>query len=113
MAKKHPARILAGLGLAAIGATGAYLFYGKDAKKNRKQVKAWAMKMRAEALEKIEKLKDMDKASYEKIIDDVAKRYEKVKDVSSEELSKLSRELKGHWKSIQKDFQKKPAKKKK
>ena len=113
MTKHHSGQILTGLGLTAIATAGAYLFYGNDAKKHRKQVKSWAMKLRAETLEKIEKLRAIDKATYERIIDDVAQRYEKIKDVSAEELSQLSHELKGHWKKIQKDIQDKPARKKK
>ena len=101
---------VATLGLVAAAAAGAYLLYGKHAKKNRKLVKSWAIKARAEVLEKIEALKQIDKASYQKAIDDVTTRYRTIKNVSSKELAELARELKSHWNDISKEMSKKKKK---
>ena len=45
-----------GLTAAAVAAAGAYFLYGsKDANKNRKTVKSWMLKAKAEVLEQLEK----------------------------------------------------------
>ena len=47
---------------AAVAAAGAYWFYGSDhATKHRKQVKSWMLKARAEMMEAVEKIGDIDK----------------------------------------------------
>jgi len=108
MAKKSSSKAgigaAVGLGLAAAGAVGAYFLYGKQGKENRKKIRSWALKAKGDVLQKVERLKNLDKTSYYKAIDDVIARYGKLKEVSKEELAGLGRELKGHWNQIQKDF---------
>lgn len=94
-----------GFALTAIAAAaGAYFLYGsKDAKKNRKVVKGWALKAKGEVLEKIELAKEeLTEENYHKIVDTVAGKYEKVKNTSADEISEFGKELKSHWKSIKK-----------
>jgi len=103
------------LGLAVAGLAGAYFLYGKDGAKNRKKVKAWALKAKAEVLEKIEKTKEMSEENYNSIIDTVSEKYAKVKDITPEDVAVFSKDLKKHWKDIKKELMpkdgKKPAKK--
>ncbi len=100
-------------GLAAAAAAGAYFVYGnKDAQKKIKKVKGqitstvkgWALKAKAEALEKIEKLKQLDETTYHNVIDSVMSKYNKVKNIDVKEVEAVAKELRGHWKNIQKEF---------
>ncbi len=98
-------KIAIGAGIAAIAAAaaGAYLLYGTDAgKKKRKQIKSWTLKAKADVLEKMESLKDINEEIYNKIVDEVAQKYKAVKEVDVDELGELVRSLQGQWKSIKK-----------
>lgn len=118
-AKKKTAtgtKVAIGLGIGAAvaaGIAGAYFLYGKDGAKNRKKVKAWMLKAKGEALEKIEKLKDFSEDNYHAIVATVGEKYGKMKDVTPEEMDQFVKELKGHWKNIKSEMsgKKKPAKK--
>ncbi len=107
----------AGLGLAALAAAaaGAYYFYGKDGAKHRKQLKQWAVKAKAEVIDRMKNLKVVTEATYNKIVAEVVEKYRTVKNIDPEEVKALAEELKGYWKHISKMMQeqsKKPAKKK-
>jgi gas vesicle protein len=116
MAKKETKKDSSGLGLASavIGAvaTGFFL-YGPKGAENRKQIKAWTLKAKAEVLEKFEKLQEVSDETYNETVDTVTGKYAKLKTVGEEEADKLNKELKRHWKAIKKvASEKKPAKKK-
>ncbi len=97
--------VVAGLAaLAVAGAAGAYFLYGKDGSKNRKKVKAWSLKAKADIIEKLEKAKVVTEENYHMIVDGALSKYAKVKHVAPEELAALSKELKTHWKSIKKEL---------
>lgn len=103
--KKHSNAARVGLGLAittaVAAAAGAYFLYGsKDAAKNRKAVKGWALRAKGEVLEGVEKVKHLDKEQYHALVDKVMKKYTKLKHVSNVEAAALRRELKGHWNNI-------------
>ena len=94
---------VAAVGLAAMAAAaaGVYFLYGsKDATKKRKAVKSWSLKMKAEVLEKIEKLKEIDQKVYQEIIDTASKKYEALKGVDVTDVAAVSKELSSHWKAI-------------
>lgn len=100
-------------GLAAAAAAGAYFVYGnKEAQKNIKKVKgqvtskvkSWALKAKAEALEKIEKVKQLDEATYHNVIDTVMRKYNNVKSIDTKDVEAVAKELRSHWKNIQKEF---------
>jgi len=92
-----------GVTAALLSAAGAYFLYGsKDADKNRKKVKSWMLKAKAEVLEGIETAKDMSKEDYDKLVDTSLKMYGKAKTASLEEVAVLTKELKSHWKSLEK-----------
>jgi hypothetical protein len=97
------------------GIAGTYFLYGKNGTANRKKIKGWIVKAKGEAIEKIEKMKEMDEASYHALIDGVVSKYTKVKGVEQVEIDELVKDMKKHWKSIVKDMapksKKKPAKK--
>jgi len=101
-----------GLGVAALGAA-AYVLFGPNGKKNRKEVKGWVVKMKGEIIEKLEEAKDITEPIYHNIIDNVKSKYSKVKNINEEDLEKVTNEIKKHWNSIKKDSapKKKPVKK--
>ena len=92
-----------GLGAAAVAAAGAYFLYGsKSAAKNRKTVKSWALKAKAEVLEKLEDAQEMTQNEYEQLIKSVSGAYTGAKNASKKDLVEFSKEMKNHWKSIEK-----------
>ena len=93
---------------AALGAA-AYIMFGPDAKKNKKAIKGWAIKMKGEIIEKLEDAKEITEPVYHQIIDTVRAKYEKVKKVDPKELELAVADVKKHWKSMMRDM--KPKKK--
>lgn len=92
-----------GLTAAAVAAAGTFFLYGsKNAAKNRKAVKSWTLKAKAEVLEKIEQAKEMTQEEYEQLIDTVSTTYAGVKDASKADLSTFKKEMKEHWLQIAK-----------
>ncbi|MFA5777112.1 MAG: hypothetical protein WC906_01605 [Parcubacteria group bacterium] len=87
--------------LAGLAAT-AYFFFGPKGKKHRQHAKAWAIKMKGEVVEKLEKAREITEPIYLEIIDRVSKEYEKGKKASRPEIKALAEDLKKHWKSISK-----------
>jgi flagellar basal body-associated protein FliL len=86
------AKVSIGVGVTAalLSAAGAYFLYGsKDAAKNRKTVKSWMLKAKAEVLEGIEKAQDLSKEDYEAMA----------------ELAQFAGEMKAHWKGLEKKGQ--------
>ncbi len=112
MASKHHKNGIGGItiALAAAAAAGAYFLYGsKDAKKNRKAVKGWALKAKGEVLEKIENVKgELNEENYHKIVDGVMAKYKKVKNDHKEDIDNLVKEMKSHWKNIKTHISGKP-----
>jgi gas vesicle protein len=92
-----------GLTTAAVAAASAYFLYGsKSASKNRKTVKSWALKAKAEVLEKLEDAQEMTQAEYEQLIKSVSGAYAGAKNASKKDILEFSKEMKDHWKSIEK-----------
>jgi len=88
---------------AAVAAAGTYFLYGsKSAAKNRKAVKSWALKAKAEVLEKLEEAKEMTKEEYEEMINAVAGAYIGLKTASKAEIKDFKDEMKEHWRAIEK-----------
>ena len=84
-----------GLTAAAVAAAGTYFLYGsKGASKNRKAVKSWALKAKAEVLEKLESAKQMSKEEYEQVIDSVIGVYGDLKQASKVDVSGFKKEMK-------------------
>jgi len=93
-----------GASLAGIAAT-AYFFFGPKGKKNQKHVKAWAIKMKGDVIEKLETARDITEPVYHEIIESVAKEYKKGKKAGQIEINELANDLKKHWKTISKSAQ--------
>jgi hypothetical protein len=88
---------------AVAAAAGAYWLYGaKNAAKNRQMVKSWMLKARAEVMEAVEKLSEVDKTAYLRIVDDVLARYSTAAGVTSAELARVARDLKESWEHVNK-----------
>lgn len=94
--------VLAGAAVAATA--GAYYLYGPSGKKHRREVRGWMFKARGEVLERVEKLKEIDAKAYHSLVDEVSKKYKKLKHVNMQDVARLSRELKAHWTDIEKDL---------
>ena len=103
--KDDTTKIAAAAGIAAAAAAaaaGAYWLYGaKDAKKHRKLAKSWMLKARAEVMEAVEKLQDVDKETYMQIVGEVAKRYGTVAGAGTAEAKRLMQDLKSGWAYMQ------------
>jgi hypothetical protein len=92
-----------GLTAAVAAAAGAYFLYGsKGASKNRKAVKSWALKAKAEVLERLEQAKAMSKDEYEALLGTVVGAYTGVQNVTKSELKDFATEMKQHWHAIEK-----------
>jgi len=91
--------VVIGAGLVSAIAGGLFL-YGPQGKSNRKKVKAWTLKAKADVLAELEKMKDVSQDKYENAVDKVVKKYGRLKDVGETEALKLGRELKKHWKVV-------------
>lgn len=107
MAKKSEAKNGVGTGIAVVAtlaaAAGAYFIYGtKEGAKTKKKIKSWALKAKAEVLEKIEKAKDISEDSYNQTVATVMQKYEKMRAEHGDEVDAVAKELKGYWKQLKK-----------
>ena len=90
-----------GVGIAAASAA-AYLLFGPDGKKNRKVIRGWVVKMKGEIIEGLEKVQHVTEPVYNKVLDTVAVRYAKAKNIDKKELEAVVADLRKHWKVISK-----------
>tara|TARA_B100000508_G_scaffold104639_1_gene82916 strand:+ start:11684 stop:12145 length:462 start_codon:yes stop_codon:yes gene_type:complete len=103
-----------GLTAAAVAAAGAYFLYGsKNASKNRKAVKSWALKAKADVLEKLEEAKEMTRGEYEDLLTAAVGAYGSAKTVTKKDVKEFTTEMMSHWEALEKSMtkKKKPAKK--
>lgn len=90
-----------GAGLAAGAALAAYLLTSpKDRKKAATKIKGWMKEMQKETAEKVKAVQGLTQEKYNQIVDEVKPKYEALKDVSANELSDFTDELKSHWNNI-------------
>ncbi len=100
-AKKKSSSNVGLIGASIVGlAAAAYFFFGPKGKKNQEEVKAWALKMKAEVIKKMKEAKVMSEPVYNKIVDAVAAKYKKELKASPKEVQSLVKDLKDHWKII-------------
>jgi hypothetical protein len=88
-----------GASLAGLAAS-AYFLFGPKGKKNRQHIKSWAIKMKGDVVEKLERAKEITEPIYDEIVETVAKEYRKGKKATQPEIDALATDLKKHWKSI-------------
>jgi len=92
-----------GLTTAAVAAAGTYFLYGsKNSTKNRKQIKSWMLKAKAEVLEQLEDAKEMSQEEYLELINTVAGAYTGLKTASKVDINEFKSEMKDHWNKIEK-----------
>ena len=85
-----------GMTLAA-AAIGAFWLYGaKGAARNRKMASSWILKARAEVMDAVEKVKDIDKDAYLKIVDTVVNKYTKSQS-NYHDVKAIASEMKAAW----------------
>ncbi|KKU80602.1 MAG: hypothetical protein UY07_C0039G0005 [Parcubacteria group bacterium GW2011_GWA1_47_8] len=104
--------ITIGAGIAALTAA-AYVMFGPEGKKNRKKITGWAVKMKGEIIEKLESAKEITEPVYHQIVNTVAAKYGKLKNINQEDLENTVEEIRKQWKHMAKAAQpkKKAAKK--
>lgn len=90
-----------GLTAAAVTAAGTYFLYGsKNAAKNRKKVKSWALKAKGEILEVLEKAEHITEEEYHALVDKVGDAYGKARKLSANEVKDFKREMRSNWNGI-------------
>ncbi len=88
---------------AAATAAGAYWLYGsKDAEKHRKMAKSWMLKARAEAMEAVEQLTELDKKAYLAAVTAVLEKYKGMAGVTPTEIAHMLRDFKESWTHVEK-----------
>ena len=103
-----------GLTAAAVAAAGTYFLYGsQDAEQNRKKVKSWMLKAKAEVLEGLERAQSMTRDEYENLVNTIGAAYAGLQEASQKDIRDFKKEMKAHWETIEqyaKQSTKKPAK---
>ncbi len=107
MAKKNAGNdmgkaVAIGAGVVALSAA-AYLLFGPEGKKHRKDLRSWMVKMKADVMEKMEETKELSEETYHDILDVVEAKYRSMKDVSQDALKKEVAELKKNWKNMKRN----------
>ncbi len=95
-------KVKLGLGAALGIFAGAHFLFGnsENAKRNAKKLQGFAIKMKGDVIEKLEKAKQISEPIYNQIVDDVSKKYSKIEKM---QISEIVAELKKHGKKILKD----------
>ena len=95
------------LGIAALAAAaaGTYYLFGSDkSARNRRHVKSWMLKMKADVMDEVENIKDLTEDAYDKVIDQISEKYATAKNIDKDELAALAKRMKSHWKEIREDI---------
>lgn len=106
MKKSQKKALAIGGSLAALAAAaaGVYMMTGKNAK-NRKKVAAWGEKMRKDVIKELHRAEKNSQATYNQVVDTVAKQYKGLKNVSGPELAATTAELKKSWDLIKSELE--------
>lgn len=95
--------VLAGAGIVTGAALASYLMAPpKEQKRAETKIKNWMRDMQKEVAGRAKTIKDLSQDKYENIVDEVAPKYEALRDVSATEIETFARELKAHWNNISK-----------
>jgi len=91
-----------GLTAAAAAAVGGYFLYGsKDAAANRKKVKSWMLKAKADVLEALEHAKEMTREEYEELVNTIGEAYADVQNATKKDIKEFKEEMRSHWDTIE------------
>ncbi len=97
-------KVAIGASIAALTAAAvAYLLVGPQGEKNRKILKGWVIKMKGDIVEKLENVKDITEPVFNRIVDEVAAKYQKIKNISPADLEDAVAEIKRQWKVLAKE----------
>jgi len=110
MKKSTKKGIAIGAGVAAIAAAAAgayFLTSTKKGKKVSKKISAWAGKAEKEVLNEVKKIKAINQGAYNKAVDRVMKKYKSLKDIDNKDVAAFSKKIKGHWKGMKREIDKK------
>ena len=89
-----------GVRMAALTAAGNYFIHGRHAGENRIRIRGWALQLKGELLQQMEKLNKINQQSYNALVDKIARRYGRVKRANAYELKHITTELKNAWSHI-------------
>ena len=98
----------AGAGVVALSAA-AYLIFGPEGKKHRKDLKSWMVKMKADVMEKMEEAGELTAPVYEAIVNEVSEKYNSLGGIDAAQLATEASLLKKHWKMMHAEAKKKLA----
>jgi len=102
VSNKQKIGIGVGLTAAAVAAAGAYFLYGSPkSAQNRKKVKSWMLKAKAEVLEALEDAQEMTEAEFQSLVEAATGAYTTAKTASSREIGDFKKEMMDHWKKIE------------
>ena len=105
--KKSGVKKAVGLGVLAAAAVAAGVYsYGKNGKKHRAQAAKFAGKAKIEVVSKLKKARKVNKAIYNKVVSSVMKKYSALKDMDKSEFAAIGKDLKSHWKNIERELKK-------
>jgi hypothetical protein len=96
-------KVVAELGIVALAAAaaGALFLYGTDAgQKRRQQARSWMLRMKADVMEKMEKMNEWNEGAYNAIVDAAGARYASLKNIDVQEVTGLISDLKKQWHTI-------------
>lgn len=105
--KESQKKIAVGVGVASVAAAAAaagYYFFGaKNASAHRRKAVAWANSLKKDVVTQAKKLKKLDEKAIKAVVTQASKVYETVKAVEKKEVAAAAKELKAHWREIQKE----------
>ncbi len=91
-------------GALAAGALAGYLFYGPSGAKNRKKLRGWMLRAKADVLDRVERTREITQDTYEELVHTVMDKYKKMKQVNDAEAEALARELKRYWRTVKREL---------
>lgn len=102
-------KFLVGAGVAAAAAAGvvAFLTQTKKGQALAKKGREHAKEISTAVAKRAENMKELSKAKYEELIDDVTEEYKRKKKITKAAAEELATELKKEWKHIHQELKKK------
>jgi len=98
-------KLFVGTALAGVAAAAAgYYFYGPKGKQHRTKIQSWTLKAHADVMEQVEKLKEIDRKSFDRVIDGAVSKYTKGRKIAAKEAAEFANDLKKQWAHVEKEF---------
>ncbi len=94
----HSLGIGIALTTAAVAAVGTYFLYGSsEASKNRKKVKSWMLRAKAEVLDGLDNIKYMTEEDFQKLVSTAVATYAHAQKMSKAEIRDFTKEMHDSW----------------